>query len=115
MRSRNIEYKADNFIKAINGVMLRILENSNSQDVVNVLLELLTYYSRGTLHSPKTISLIVKCMGRVSKDFAKDLRPEAVKLFLLRSLQYLTCIDYDVYLEQLDLSEKERNKEKIRP
>lgn len=55
--------------------MLRILENANSQDIVNVLLELLTYHSRATPCSAKTISLVVKCIGRVSKDFTKDMRP----------------------------------------
>lgn len=29
LKSRNIDYKADNFIKSINGVMLRILENAH--------------------------------------------------------------------------------------
>ncbi len=29
LKSRNIEYKADNFIKSINGVMLRILQNAH--------------------------------------------------------------------------------------
>jgi hypothetical protein len=75
LRSRNIEYKSDNFIKAINGVMLRLLENANSQDIVNVLLELLTTQSRAPTPSAKTISLIVKCLGRVIVNYIRDLRP----------------------------------------
>ena len=55
--------------------MLRLLENANNQDTVNVLLELLTYHSKSANSSPKTISLIVKCIGRISKEFHKDLRP----------------------------------------
>jgi len=83
--------------------MLRILENGNCQDIVNVLLELLTYQSKKTPNSPKTISLVVKCLGRVSKEFNKEIRPEAVKLFLFRSHQYLSSVDYDIPLEQLDI------------
>lgn len=90
--------------------MLRILENSNPQDIVNVLLELLTFHSRSTPGSAKTVSLVVKCIGRVSKDFTKDMRPEAIRLFIFRAIQYLNLIDYSTYLEQLDLSEKERNR-----
>jgi len=95
--------------------MLRILENSNPQDIVNVLLELLTFHSRSTPSSVKTISLVVKCIGRVSKDFTKALNPEAIRLFLFRSLQYLNLIEYATYLEHLDISEKERNREKVSP
>lgn len=75
LRSRNIEYKSDNFIKAVNGVMLRLLENANSQDIVNVLLELLTNQHKSQLSSPKLISLIVKCIGRVSSHFTREMRP----------------------------------------
>jgi hypothetical protein len=78
--------------------MLRILENGNCQDIVSVLLELLTYHSRQIPNSPKTISLVVKCIGRVSKEFNKDFRPEAVKMFLYRAHQYLSAVDYDIYL-----------------
>lgn len=55
--------------------MLRILENAHPHETVNVLLELLTYHSRLVPSSPKTISLVVKCLGRVAKEFAKELRP----------------------------------------
>lgn len=74
LRSRNIEYKSDNFIKAINGVMLRLLENANQQDIVNTLLELLAIHTQQVHPSQKTISLIVKCLGRVAANFAKELR-----------------------------------------
>jgi hypothetical protein len=54
--------------------MLRLLEFANSQDIVNVLLELLTLHSRAANPSTKTISLIVKCLGRVAPGFTKDLK-----------------------------------------
>lgn len=37
LRNRNSECKTENFIRVINGVMLRILENGNSQEVVIIL------------------------------------------------------------------------------
>ena len=79
LKSRNIEYKTDNFIKSVNGIMLRYLENANSQDIVNVLLELLSVHIRKDSPSAKTISLIVKCLGRVASHFCKDYRPEGTK------------------------------------
>lgn len=108
LRSRNIDYKSDNFIKAINGVMLRLLENVNPQEIVNILIELLTIHSRAAVPSAKTISLIVKCLGRVASGFCKDMRLEAVKTFLIRANEYLTSIDYDTPLEQLNTSQKDR-------
>lgn len=108
LRSRNIDYKSDNFIKAINGVMLRLLENVNPQEIVNILIELLTIHSRTATPSAKTISLIVKCLGRVASGFCKDMRLEAVKTFLIRANEYLTSIDYDTPLEQLNTSQKDR-------
>lgn len=54
--------------------MLRLLEFANSQDIVNVILELLTVYSRATNPSSKIISLIVKCLGRVAPGFTRDLK-----------------------------------------
>jgi hypothetical protein len=95
--------------------MLRILENGNPQNVINVLLELLTFHSRALPLSPKTISLVVKCIGRVSKEFHKDMKSDAVREFIPRAVNYLSAINYDIYLEQLDLAEKERAREKIRP
>jgi hypothetical protein len=113
---RNIEYKSDNFIKAINGVMLRLLENANPQDIVNTLLELLSIHTQQQHPSPKTISLIVKCLGRVSANFTKELlRLEAVKTFILRSNDYLAATQYDTALEQINLALREQNRERIRP
>ncbi len=115
LRSRNIEYKSDNFIKAINGVMLRLLENANSQDIVNVLLELLTTQSRAATPSAKTISLIVKCLGRVIVNYIRDLRPDATKLFVLRANEYLATVGYDTALEELDIAQREQSGVRIRP
>jgi hypothetical protein len=72
--------------------MLRLLENANAQEIVNILIELLAIHSRVQHPSQKTISLIVKCLGRVSSGFCKDLRLEAVKTFLARSNEYLAGI-----------------------
>lgn len=88
--------------------MLRLLENVNPQEIVNILIELLTIHSRTATPSAKTISLIVKCLGRVASGFCKDMRLEAVKTFLIRANEYLTSIDYDTPLEQLNTSQKDR-------
>jgi hypothetical protein len=84
--------------------MLRLLENANPQDIVNTLLELLVIHSQQQCSSPKTISLIVKCLGRVSSNFSKELRLEAVKIFILRANDYLASIQYDTALEQINIA-----------
>ena len=98
LKSRNIEYRSDQFIKAINGVMLRLLEFANAQDIVSVLLELLTVNSRAVYPSSKTISLIVKCLGRVAPSFTKDLKDQSAKKFLIRANEYFCAIDYEIPL-----------------
>ena len=55
--------------------MLRLLEYGHPQDIVNILLALLIHHTRANPQSPKTLSLIIKCLGRVAPSFAKDLRP----------------------------------------
>lgn len=95
---------------------MRLLENANPQDIVNTLLELLSIHTQQQHPSPKTISLIVKCLGRVSANFTKELlRLEAVKTFILRSNDYLASIQYDTALEQINLAQREQNRERIRP
>lgn len=74
--------------------MLRLLEFANPQDIVNVLLELLTVHSRGPNPSTKTISLIVKCLGRVAPGFTKDLNDQSSKKFLIRANEYFCSIEY---------------------
>lgn len=115
LRSRNIEYKTENFIKAVNGVMLRLLENGNTQDIANVLLELLSVQMRKDPPSTKSISLVVKCLGRVSSHFCKDYRVEGAKQFIIEAVTFLGIVDFDTPLEALDIGEKERNKERIKP
>jgi hypothetical protein len=76
----------------VNGVMLRILEHANHQDIVNNLLEMLTIHSKVPQPSPKTISLIIKCLGRVSNSFCVGLRFESIKTFLIKANEYLASI-----------------------
>ena len=89
---------------------MRLLENAHCQDIVSVLLELLTYHSKCYPQSGKTISLVAKCIGRVSKDFGKDLKPESIRLFLLRAIQFLSVIDYDTPLDQIDIEGGKRER-----
>lgn len=84
--------------------MLRLLENANQQDIVNTLLELLAIHTQQNHPSQKTISLIVKCLGRVASNFSKELRLDSVKTFILRANDYLAAIQYDTALEQLNIA-----------
>lgn len=84
LRKRGIDYKIENFIKVINGVMLRILQNASQQDTTNILLDLLIKNSRTQCFSQKTVYLIIKCISRISTQFANDCRPEHVKDYLIR-------------------------------
>lgn len=71
--NRGFDFKAEQFIKVINGVMLRILENACPQETVNVLLRLLNAHVPQQFPSQKTISLIIKCMARVNKDYSTEI------------------------------------------
>jgi len=94
--------------------MLRLLENANSQDIVNVLLELLTNQYKTQIPSPKLTSLIIKCLGRVSAHFTREMRPEATRLFLNRAINYLFTVQYETPLEMLDTQQKESTGQKVR-
>lgn len=67
--NRGIEYKIENFIKVINGVMLRLLENGTPQDVVNTLISIHNEYNKQPQKSTKTIYLIMKCTSRVAQSY----------------------------------------------
>lgn len=73
LQARGFEYRADQFIKVINGVMLRILENACPQETVNILLRLLNFHSMGSSPSQKTIYLIIKCLTRVATNYMTDM------------------------------------------
>ena len=64
------DLKSDCFIKAINGIMLRILDHTPPLFVVNILLELLTHLNTkrhtNSHTNSKKIGLIIRCITRVS-------------------------------------------------
>ena len=79
--------------------MLRLLENATPQDTTVVLLRLLTTHSLRTPGSTKTISLVVKCLGRVISNFMKDFKPDSGKRFIKEAVHYLASIEYENALE----------------
>lgn len=81
--NRRIEYKIENFIKVINGVMLRILENGNPQDVVNTLIVIHNEYNKQPQKSTKTIYLIMKCTSRVAQSYTAEIKADKVVEFLV--------------------------------
>jgi hypothetical protein len=74
-----VEFKAEQFVKVINGIMLRILENACPQEVINILLNLLNKQLQMPQSSQKTISLVTKCLGRVATNYAMDINPQRTK------------------------------------
>ena len=79
LQQRGIEFKVEQFIKVINGVMLRILENTCPQETVNILLKMLNYHSSMQFVSQKTTSLIIKCLSRVANNYSMDISDERTK------------------------------------
>lgn len=77
--NKGIDFKPDQFVKVINGIMLRILENACPQEVVNILLNILNKQLQMPQISQKTISLIIKCLGRVSNSYSLDINPQRTK------------------------------------
>lgn len=65
--------------------------------------------------STKTVSLVVKCLGRVTSNFTKDLKAESARNFIREAVHFLSSNDYEMALEQLDLTQKEQARERIKP
>jgi hypothetical protein len=59
--------------------MLRIIENACPQEIVNVLLNLLNKQLQTQHTSQKTMSLIIKCLGRVAVSCVNDLSAQRTK------------------------------------
>lgn len=77
--NKGIDFKPDQFVKVINGIMLRILENACPQEVINILMNLLNKQLQMPQASQKTISLVTKCLGRVAANYAMDINPQRTK------------------------------------
>jgi len=73
LRERGIDFKTDNFVKTINGVMLRILENAHPHHIIIILFDLLIKTLKRSPVSQKTVCLILKCIGRVSNNYLAEL------------------------------------------
>lgn len=74
-----VDFKPDQFVKVINGIMLRILENACPQEIVNILLNILNKQLQSVQVSQKTISLVIKCLSRVAGNYAMDINPQRTK------------------------------------
>ena len=110
LRARGIDYKIDNFIKVINGVMLRILEYGPAQNVTGIMFDLLTGQSRSHSPSQKTIYLIIKCISRVAPTYAADCRPDHVREYFIKINDYFDHIGLSLPLENFNPGQ-----EKLKP
>ena len=88
-----VDFRPDQFIKVINGVMLRILENACPQDTANILLRLLNLHNSVQNPSQKTIYLIIKCLTRVGPNYTNDLTDSKSEEFLTSFNEYLNIIN----------------------
>ena len=64
MKSKGHNIRSDHFIKKINGVLLRLLEYANLQDVLSILLSMLNHYAAVKPIPQKIVTLLVKCLER---------------------------------------------------
>ena len=65
LRERGLEVKTDTFVKVVNGVMLRILDNAHPHSITIILFDLLIKTLKKSANQ-KTVCLINKCIGRVT-------------------------------------------------
>lgn len=63
------EIKSDCFIKSINGIMLRILDNTPSLFVITLLLEMLTANNNKKTTNNKKTGLLIRCITRVASTY----------------------------------------------
>lgn len=110
LATRGYDFKAEQFIKVINGVMLRILENACPQEAVNVLLRLLNFYTSQQFPSQKTFSLIIKCLSRVSTSYSQEISDENTAEFFAVASQYFSANMPRVHLHEFNPSPDERLK-----
>jgi len=78
----------ESLVKTLNSTMLRILENSNPNDMFSVLFDLLIKNRRGTTYA-KVLGLIIKCILKLTKaleQLVNAIQPERI---LLKSHLYL--------------------------
>ena len=102
LHQRGIDFKVEQFIKVINGVMLRILENACPQETVNILLKMLNYHASMQYVSQKTTSLIIKCLSRVASNYSMDIGEDRTREFILLSVEYFHIINLHFGLEQFN-------------
>lgn len=76
----NLPNNSYDFVKLLNSIMLRMLENSNINDMFGVLLDLLIKYRRMGVYS-KILGLNIKCILKLTKSIeslARELNPEMI-------------------------------------
>lgn len=98
LQQRGIDFKVEQFIKAINGVMLRILENACPQETVNILLRMLNFNANQPNISQKTVSLIIKCMSRVATSYSLDINEQRTQEFMSLTVEYFYIIKLQFHL-----------------
>ena len=90
MEDEEKQEKADSeaIVKTLNSTMLRILENSNLNDIFCVLFDLLINYRRKHMYA-KILGLIIKCILKLTKSLDLSVSTLQPSKLLLKSHVYL--------------------------
>lgn len=94
------------FVKLLNSIMLRMLENSNLNEIYSILLDLLIKYRRKANSNTKTLALIIKCLWKLTKSFEGSISEINIGMILLKSHEYLSQLDNEVGKQSEDAGVK---------
>ena len=73
--------------------MLRILENGHPHQVIITLFDYLINSMKRQHISPKTFSLVLKCIGRVSNSYLSEMEEANLKELFLKFHQYCSELE----------------------
>ena len=94
------------FVKLLNSIMLRMLENANLNEIYIILLDLLIKYRKKAGFNTKTMGLIIKCVLKLTKNFENSINELHVDVILLKCHEYLTSFNYDAVKQNEDVGAK---------
>ena len=79
----------DFYIKSLNGTMIILLDNSDASIMYNVLFDSLIKYRRNSNVSSKNISLLIKCLLKITKDLNSKITNLDLDMMFKKFNEYL--------------------------
>ena len=80
------------FLRHLNSIMLKMLENANFNDIYQILLDLMVKYRKGNAPGSKPMALIVKCVLKVTRGLEQSIQDTRVDLVLSKCRDYFAVV-----------------------